>query len=119
MFIDKKNNNYYVKYNGKVLNVTKDEYIAFRKKLKEQGICEICISCNNKECDKQLHMNINKSEGVNIATYIINEDVIIHKNGEETKRHFVLNFDVFNCDLYKNYINDEGKKLKYIKNNEN
>ena len=121
MFIDKKNNKYYIKINGKITRASKEEYIKFRKELKRKNIKELCLTCSHEDCDKKLHMNLEGSLDVKIATYILNEDEIFHKNGEKTKRHFVLNFDVFDCDNYQRYTTGKQNKktLKYTKDNQN
>lgn len=104
---------YYLKKEGKVIEINQHEYNEFKKTLKSEGKKYICSDCRVCDCEKIKYTNINICQEVDLGLFI---NKIYKIESEEKTR--ILNdetFDVYDCNRFEPFNDVEIKKENMIK----
>lgn len=90
--------NYYLKRNGKVKKLTKEEYEQLKKELKKEGKKYICPNCNVCDCEKIKYTDITRCKEVDYGLYIkkvyeFSADIRVEHTIDEK-------FEVYDCERF-------------------
>lgn len=90
---------YYLKKNGKVNIITKEEYEEFINKMKSEGKKYQCSDCKICDCEKIKYTNIYNCEEVELAIFVRKKYQFI---GENMVKNTIDNtFTVFECNRFE------------------
>lgn len=107
---------YFVKKDGIVNEVTKEEYEKFKLKLEELNKFYLCPNCKECTCEKIFYRNIYRSNEVVTAAYTASYNTYKNdENNQERKKKEVLEFVVYDCDrlqLYSHLVLDENGMIQ-------
>lgn len=104
---------YYLKQEGKVIEISHQEYSEFKKLLKTQGKKYMCSDCRVCDCEKIKYTNINVCDEVDLGLFI-NKIYEIEVDG----RKRLVNdetFDVYDCKRFEPFKDVIIKKENMIK----
>ena len=105
---------YYIKKDGVLNEVNKEEYILFKEKMEKLNKFYLCPHCKVCTCEKIRYSDINVCEEVNTSVYKLLEGIYKNPtNGKHFKKTEVDEFEVYDCDKFELYsnlaINKDGK----------
>ena len=118
------NTKYYIKKDGKVIEVDINQLKNFLETLKKEGKKYICPNCSVCDCEKIIYTDINKSKEVIIGTFerkdykFFRNDKVIRTKDETFKVYECKRFEMFKefdkqngINLRKEIINIDKKIL--------
>ena len=104
---------YYLKKEGRVIEINQQEYSEFKKLLKKEDKKYMCSDCRICDCEKIKYTNINICEEVNLGLFINR----FYEMKSEDKTRIVRDetFDVYDCNRFEPFNDVEIRKENMIK----